>query len=85
MRRRMSQHRNAVSFVEARRVLEAYGWTLTRISGSHHRYSRGGAHLTIPLRRPHILAAYVRQILTMTAVDDEADERKGETSGDADA
>jgi predicted RNA binding protein YcfA (HicA-like mRNA interferase family) len=85
MRRRMAQHRNAVSFDEARRVLEAYGWTLTRISGSHHRYSRSGSHLTIPLRRPHILPVYVRQILAMTAADDEADERKGESSDDANA
>ena len=39
----------------------------------------------IPLRRPHILPIYVRQILAMTAADDEADERKGEIDDDANA
>jgi predicted RNA binding protein YcfA (HicA-like mRNA interferase family) len=85
MRRRMAQHARAVSFAEAERVLGAYGWTVTRIAGSHHRFSRGGSHLTIPLRRPHILPVYVRQILAMTAADDEADEQKGETDDTPDA
>ena len=31
MRRRMAQHPNAVSFAEARRVLEAFGWTLNAL------------------------------------------------------
>jgi len=55
MRRRIAQHRNAVSCDEARRVLEAYGWTLTRISGSDHRYSLSDLHVTIPLQRLRIL------------------------------
>jgi hypothetical protein len=49
------------------------------------RFSRGGSHLTIPLRRPHILPVYVRQILAMTAAGDEAPEQEGETNDDPDA
>jgi predicted RNA binding protein YcfA (HicA-like mRNA interferase family) len=69
----MAQHPRSVTFSEARGILEAYGWTLTRIAGSHHRFSRGGSHLTIPLRRPCILPVYVRQILALTAADAERD------------
>jgi predicted RNA binding protein YcfA (HicA-like mRNA interferase family) len=66
MRRRMAQHPNAVTFDEARRVLEAFGWELRRVTGSHHVFSRGGERLTVPHRRPCILAVYVRQILRAT-------------------
>ena len=66
MRRRMAQHPNAVTFDEARRVPEAFGWELRRISGSHHVFSRGGERLTVPHRRPCILPVYVRQILRAT-------------------
>jgi predicted RNA binding protein YcfA (HicA-like mRNA interferase family) len=60
MRRRMAQHPKSVSFAEAERVLLAYGWMKTRTSGSHHRFSQGGAHLTLPFHRHHVLLAYVR-------------------------
>jgi len=67
----MGQHPNAVSFAEARRVLESFGWTLDRMHGTHYRFSRGGAHITIPLRRPCILPVYVRHIMTATGEDDQ--------------
>ncbi len=71
MRRRMAQHPKSVTMGEAMSVLEAYGWVLTRISGSHHRFSRGGVHLTVPLKRPTILPVYVRQILVATSGENE--------------
>jgi len=80
MRRRMAQHPRAVSFNEARRVLEAWGWQLDRVRGSHHRFSRDGSHLTIPLRRPHILPVYVQQVLAVTVTIEQPEE--GEESGD---
>jgi predicted RNA binding protein YcfA (HicA-like mRNA interferase family) len=73
----MAQHPNAVTFDEARRVLEAFGWTLRRTSGSHHMFARGGESLTIPFRRPCILSVYVRQILRATEVGDDDKEGKG--------
>ncbi len=73
MRRRMAQHPNAVSLDEARRVLEAYGWTLDHIRGSHHVFKHDGDRLVIPLHRPHIKAAYVKQIVKATESQDDDD------------
>jgi len=70
LRRRMAQHPRTVTFAEARRVLEAFGWTLDRIRGSHHHFtSPTGARLVIPLQRPTLQPVYVRQILA--AIDKE--------------
>jgi predicted RNA binding protein YcfA (HicA-like mRNA interferase family) len=71
MRRRMAQHPNAVSLDEARRVLEAYGWVLDRVRGSHHIFARGSRTVSIPSRRPHILSVYVKRVLSATEADDE--------------
>jgi predicted RNA binding protein YcfA (HicA-like mRNA interferase family) len=73
MRRRMAQHPRAVSLVEARQVLEAYGWRLDRIRGSHYIFACGTRTLPVPFRRPHILVAYVRQILSVTEGQDDDD------------
>jgi predicted RNA binding protein YcfA (HicA-like mRNA interferase family) len=73
MRRRMAQHPRAVALAEARRVLEAYGWTLHRVSGSHHVFVCGTRTLSVPYRRPHILAVYVREILKATEGQDDDD------------
>jgi len=71
----MAQHPNSVSFDEARRVLEAYGWPLARVTGSHHIFEIGGAILSIPRRRPHIKPVYVKQILQLTEGQDDGDDR----------
>ena len=70
----MARHPNSVTFNEARRVLEAYGWRLDHVRGSHHYFRRAGVLLTIPLRRPCILTTYVRQILKATQEDTDDDD-----------
>jgi predicted RNA binding protein YcfA (HicA-like mRNA interferase family) len=55
-----------VRFEELRRLLELSGWELQRIRGSHHTFKRGSAVVTVPLRRPHVLPVYVRQVLDAT-------------------
>ena len=69
----MAQYPNAVSLDEARRVLEAYGWTLARVTGSHHIFAGADAILSIPRRRPHIKPPYVKQILLATEGQDDDD------------
>lgn len=71
MRRRMAQHPNAVTFREARQLLEAYGWTVDRVKGRHHIFVRRSQTQSVPHRRPTILAVYVRQILRLTEGEDD--------------
>ena len=66
LRARIARRPNAARFSEAQQLLEAYGWTVARVRGSHHVFVRGGERFVLPLRRPHILPVYVRQILSRT-------------------
>jgi predicted RNA binding protein YcfA (HicA-like mRNA interferase family) len=66
MRRRIAARPNSVRFTEVRALLEAYGWAVVRIRGSHYFFARAGRTFPIPLRRPHVLAVYVREALRLT-------------------
>lgn len=73
MRRRIAQRTNAVTLAELRRLLEAYGWELDRVRGSHHIFAREQQTVSIPYRRPHLRATYVRQALKLTEGEDDDD------------
>ena len=60
---RIGNHPSSVPPHELWALLEAYGFSLDRISGSHHVYVGMGVTLVIPLHKPHIKAGYVRQVL----------------------
>lgn len=66
LRQRIERRPKAVRFSEAQQLLEAHGWKLARVSGSHRVFVRGAERFTLPFRRPHILPIYVRQILSRT-------------------
>jgi predicted RNA binding protein YcfA (HicA-like mRNA interferase family) len=52
-----------VRFAEVRKLLELNGWTLARIRGSHHVFTKPGlGSLPIPVHRNQVKAAYVRKI-----------------------
>lgn len=76
LRRRLAQRPNAVRFEELAGLLEAYGFLLIRSTGSHHVYARGRERLTVPYKRPHVLAAYVREALQRCK--DEMEESDGD-------
>ena len=78
LRRRLAQRPNAVRFSELQQLLEAYGWRLERVRGSHHLFVRGGERLVIPLRRPHVLPIYVRQVLSRTQEQDDEETHDGD-------
>lgn len=66
LRRRLARRPNAVRFEEIQRYLSFSGWALDRVQGSHYVFMRGGARLVVPYRRPHVLAVYVREVLSRT-------------------
>lgn len=50
-------------FAAVRRLLEKHGWTLVRISGSHHIFKKpGGQDVSIPVHGGKVKPFYVRQI-----------------------
>ncbi len=55
-----------VRFSRVRKMLEKKGYALTRVSGSHHIFTRKGSlPVSIPVHRGKVKPFYVRQIETM--------------------
>jgi predicted RNA binding protein YcfA (HicA-like mRNA interferase family) len=63
-----------VRFDELRRLLEAYGWQLTRVSGSHHVFERGSDIFPVPRHGRSVKAVYVRRALQLTAGEEDTSE-----------
>lgn len=52
-----------VRFAVVRKLLEDHGYTLVRISGSHHIFTRAGSEpFTIPVHRNTVKPFYVKDI-----------------------
>ena len=53
-----------VRFAQIRRLLESHGWTLARITGSHHIFVKTGEpqHLSIPVHKGLVKHGYLREI-----------------------
>jgi predicted RNA binding protein YcfA (HicA-like mRNA interferase family) len=50
-------------FGEVRKLLESKGYTLHRITGSHHIFVKAGVpHMSVPVHHGKVKASYVRQI-----------------------
>jgi predicted RNA binding protein YcfA (HicA-like mRNA interferase family) len=50
-------------FAVVRRLLERNGWTLVRVSGSHHIFTKPGRSLiSIPVHANRVKARYVREV-----------------------
>ena len=73
LRRRLAQRPNAVRFEELERLLLLCSWRLDRVRGSHHIFKREGDMVVIPLKRPHVRAHYVREVLRATEEIDDGD------------
>lgn len=52
-----------VPFRDLRKYLESHGWTLKRISGSHHVFTKPGEHpIVLPVHRGKIKPVYDREV-----------------------
>jgi predicted RNA binding protein YcfA (HicA-like mRNA interferase family) len=50
-------------FADLRRRLEAHGWTLDRINGSHHIFVKEGEdHISVPVHGGRVKPGYIRRI-----------------------
>lgn len=65
---RLRQNPQNVSFDDLRQVLEDYGFILKSSVGSHHVFNAKIGEqlwrLTVPYRKPHLKAIYVKDALT---------------------
>ncbi|NJO55497.1 MAG: type II toxin-antitoxin system HicA family toxin, partial [Rhodospirillales bacterium] len=57
-----------IQFKQVRRLLEAHGWVLSRIHGSHHIFTKPEAQtVSIPVHHRKVKAIYVKQIEKLIA------------------
>jgi predicted RNA binding protein YcfA (HicA-like mRNA interferase family) len=57
-----------VRFSEVSRMLEAKGYRLTRVNGSHHVFTKPGARsVPIPVHKGMVKPAYVRMVRKLEA------------------
>jgi predicted RNA binding protein YcfA (HicA-like mRNA interferase family) len=61
-----------VRFSELRRVLEAHGWSLSRVSGSHHVFTKAGKWpISIPVHGGKVKAVYAHKVEKLLRDDEE--------------
>ena len=59
-----------VRFAIVRRMLERAGWTLIRISGSHHVFKKAGApDVVLPVHGGKVKPYYARQVEKLVKAD----------------
>lgn len=68
LRQRIEQNPKAVTFEELDQLLRSNGFEARQPGGgsSHYFYKRGRVTVSVPRRRPHLLAIYVKLALAAT-------------------
>lgn len=63
--KKLFQNLNSVRFEELHRVLLEQGFECRclKSGSSHHTYTKGKVLLTVPFKRPHVKAIYVKRVL----------------------
>lgn len=58
-------------FADLRRCLEHHGWTLVRIKGSHHHFTKEGEPrlITVAVHQGKVPAVYIKQIKKVHGLD----------------
>ena len=86
---RIRRNPKNVSFEALRQVLEDHGFTLERVSGSHHMFRAASLDqvwvLNVPLRKPHVKLAYVLEALrAIDAIQETISQESEENDGNPD-
>jgi predicted RNA binding protein YcfA (HicA-like mRNA interferase family) len=67
--KRMRDNPRSVSMGDLQTLLESFGFELDRVKGSHHvfvgKVEGAGVTIVIPLRKPHVKAGYVKEVLAL--------------------
>lgn len=62
-------------FDDVRTVLMAFGWTLSRVSGSHHSFTKPGVPeiFTVPVHAKRVTRRYLDRLCVLLDLDDPDD------------
>ncbi len=63
---KMNRQPNNISFDDAIRVLEYYGFKVAGVKGSHHRFKNDEGCIFILPRKNPLKAVYIKQIIKMS-------------------
>ncbi len=61
--KKLKQSPNNVTFADIRKLLEESGFSLDRVSGSHHMFRRDDIVFAIPVHRNRVKVVYVKRVI----------------------
>lgn len=59
----LKQSPNNATFAQIRKLLEYEGFTLERITGSHHVFRKGATIFVVPVHNNKVKAVYVKRVV----------------------
>jgi predicted RNA binding protein YcfA (HicA-like mRNA interferase family) len=59
----LKQSPNNVTFAQIRKLLEQEGFTLERITGSHHVFRKEATIFVVPVHKNKVKAVYVKRVV----------------------
>lgn len=65
LRERLSNNPNDVTFSDIRKLLEQEGFTLDRITGSHHVFEKGETTFVVPVHDGKVKSVYVKRVIQL--------------------
>jgi predicted RNA binding protein YcfA (HicA-like mRNA interferase family) len=65
LRERLKNNPNNATFSEIRKLLEQEGFTLDRITGSHHIFTKDDITFVVPVHNKKVKTIYVKRVLDL--------------------
>ncbi len=65
LRERLSNNPNNVKFSDICKLLEQEGFTLDRITGSHHVFEKGETIFVIPVHNGKVKSVYIKRVIQL--------------------
>jgi predicted RNA binding protein YcfA (HicA-like mRNA interferase family) len=62
---KISNNPNNVSFSDIRKLLEQEGFSLERITGSHHIFKKGAITFVVPVHQNKVKIIYVKRVIEL--------------------
>ncbi|MGG6268428.1 type II toxin-antitoxin system HicA family toxin [Leptolyngbya sp. AN03gr2] len=70
LQERLRNNPNDVTFADIRNLLEQEGFTLDRITGSHHIFEKGETTFVVPVHNGKVKSVYVKRAIRLIELED---------------